>query len=451
MKTLYLDCGMGAAGDMLAGALYDLLSEEQRAEFQNIAAAFSAVGLNVRCAAAEKCGIRGIHFAVEYMNTDADEYAACIHEHEHLHEHEHCHEHEHEHTHCHEHEHNHEHEHEHAHEHCHEHEHSHEHEHHHSHSGLHEIEHIIRALPVSDAVKEHSLAVYKLIAEAESHAHGVPVELVHFHEVGALDAVADIVSCCALIEMLAPERIAASPVRTGSGHVHCAHGILPVPAPATAFILHGVPVYAGDIKGELCTPTGAALLKHFVHDFTAMPLMTILSQGYGMGKRDYPAANCVRALFGESPSEESADEIIELRCNIDDMTGEEIGFAFDKLLNAGAADVYTVPTGMKKNRPGIMLCVLCNAEKRSEIIRILFKHTSTLGVRECRMPRYLLQRETQTAKFEDGTIRLKTAQGFGVKRAKFEYADIAALAERRAITLANAEKIAETAFKEFSE
>ena len=251
--------------------------------------------------------------------------------------------------------------------------------------------------------------------------------------------------------MLAPERIAASPVRTGSGHVHCAHGILPVPAPATAFILHGVPVYAGDIKGELCTPTGAALLKHFVHEFTAMPLMTILSQGYGMGKRDYPAANCVRALFGESPSEESADEIIELRCNIDDMTGEEIGFAFDKLLNAGAADVYTVPTGMKKNRPGIMLCVLCNAEKRSEIIRILFKHTSTLGVRECRMPRYILQRETQTAKFEDGTIRLKTAQGFGVERAKFEYADIAALAERRAITLADAEKIAETAFKEFSE
>lgn len=463
MKTLYLDCGMGAAGDMLAGALYDLLSEEQRAEFQNIAAAFSAVGLNVRCAAAEKCGIRGIHFAVEYMNTDADEYAACINEHEHLHEHEHCHEHEHEHEHCHEHEHNHEHEHlhehehchehehEHEHEHCHEHEHSHEHEHHHSHSGLHEIEHIIRALPVSDAVKEHSLAVYKLIAEAESHAHGVPVELVHFHEVGALDAVADIVSCCALIEMLAPERIAASPVRTGSGHVHCAHGILPIPAPATAFILHGVPVYAGDIKGELCTPTGAALLKHFVHDFTAMPLMTILSQGYGMGKRDYPAANCVRALFGESPSEESADEIIELRCNIDDMTGEEIGFAFDKLLNAGAADVYTVPTGMKKNRPGIMLCVLCDAEKRSEIIRILFKHTSTLGVRECRMPRYILQRETQTAKFEDGTIRLKTAQGFGVKRSKFEYADIAALAERRAITLADAEKIAETAFKEFSE
>ena len=179
--------------------------------------------------------------------------------------------------------------------------------------------------------------------------------------------------------------------------------------------------------------------------------MTILSQGYGMGKRDYPAANCVRALFGESPSEESADEIIELRCNIDDMTGEEIGFAFDKLLNAGAADVYTVPTGMKKNRPGIMLCVLCNAEKRSEIIRILFKHTSPLGVRECRMPRYILQRETQTAKFEDGTIRLKTAQGFGVKRAKFEYADIAALAERRAITLAEAERIAKTAFAELSE
>lgn len=204
MKTLYLDCGMGAAGDMLAGALYDLLSEEQRAEFRNIAAAFSSVGLNVRCAAAEKCGIRGIHFAVEYMNTDADEYAACIHEHEHLHEHEHCHEHEH------------------AHEHCHEHEHSHEHEHHHSHSGLHEIEHIIRALPVSDTVKEHSLAVYKLIAEAESHAHGVPVELVHFHEVGALDAVADIVSCCALIEMLAPERIAASPVCTAAACALCA-------------------------------------------------------------------------------------------------------------------------------------------------------------------------------------------------------------------------------------
>ena len=199
-----------------------------------------------------------------------------------------------------------------------------------------DIAHIVGHLDVPEKVKEDVLAVYGLIAQAESRAHGVPVEQIHFHEVGSLDAVADITAVCMLMAELAPEQVVVSPVHVGCGKVRCAHGVLPVPAPATAYILEDVPIYGGKIQGELCTPTGAALLKHFATRFGDMPVMRIRKVGYGMGKKDFEAANCVRVLWGET--QEEAGQIVELSCNMDDMTGEEMGFAMDRLFEAGGND-----------------------------------------------------------------------------------------------------------------
>ena len=261
MKTIYFDLQMGAAGDMLSAALFELLDEKQKEQFLKQINDAGIHEVSVSAQPSVKCGITGTHFTVL---VDGEEEG----------EHEHHHEHEHE-------------------------EHHHEHAHHH-HTSLHDIEHLVEHLKVSDFVKKNVLEVYNLIAQAESHAHGKPVTDIHFHEVGTMDAVADITSVCMLIEMLGAEKILASPVNVGSGQVHCAHGILPVPAPATAFILQGIPMYSNQIKGELCTPTGAALLKHFVYDFVQMPALTVSAIGYGMGKKDFEAANCVRALLGEA-------------------------------------------------------------------------------------------------------------------------------------------------------
>lgn len=260
MKTIYLDCNMGAAGDMLSAALLELLPQDQRQDFVAGLNALGIPGVEFAAEPSVKCGITGTHMRVT-VNGQAEGG-----EHHH-----------------------------------HEHEHEYEHEHEHHHSGMHDIEHIVSGhLDIPEKVKSHILAVYSLIAEAESHAHGVPVSQVHFHEVGAMDAVADITAVCLLMDRLAPEQVVASPVHVGCGQVRCAHGILPVPAPATAHILTGVPIYGGKIEGELCTPTGAALLKHFATGFGGMPVMTLQRVGYGMGAKDFEAANCVRAMLGEA-------------------------------------------------------------------------------------------------------------------------------------------------------
>ena len=198
-----------------------------------------------------------------------------------------------------------------------------------------------------------------------------------------------------------------SPVHVGSGYVQCAHGILPVPAPATAYILRDVPIYGGRIKSELCTPTGAALLKHFATKFGDMPVMKTEAIGYGMGKKDFPIANCIRALLGET--EECSDTIVQLCCNLDDMTAEAIGFAEEQLFAAGALEVYTIPAQMKKSRPGILLSVLCQEKEKAKIIRLIFQHTTTLGIRENMSRRYILSRDVKnikTASIENTARRL---------------------------------------------
>lgn len=402
MKTLYLDCGMGAAGDMLTAALLELLPDREGflAELNGL----DIPGVTVTSEASTKCGIQGTRITVKVHGEEENEE---IHEHSHEHSHEHPHEHTHE--------------------------HSHEGSYTHHHSGMHEIEHIVSGLSLSENIKKDILTVYSLIAEAESHAHGVPVTEIHFHEVGTMDAIADVTAVCMLIDRLSPDQIIASPVHVGSGHIKCAHGILPVPAPATAYILRDVPIYGGGIKSELCTPTGAALLKHFVTKFGEMPVMRTTAIGYGMGKKDFTAANCVRAMIGET--ENSSDTITELLCNLDDMTAEAIGFAEKLFLEAGAVDVYTIPTQMKKSRPGILLSVMCHEKDKEHILRLIFKHTTTLGVRENVSRRYTLSRSIKSIPTEYGDVRKKVSVGYGVTKEKYEFEDIARIAREQGLSL----------------
>ena len=421
MKTLYLECNMGAAGDMLTAALLELTGDKQA--FLDRMNALGLPGVRVDAEPSVKCGITGTHMYVTIDGAEEEPGDDGHHSHEHEHHDDHDHPHDHDH-------HNHEHDHEHHHDHGHPHDHDHG---HHHHASVKDIDGIIGGLDVSEKVKADARAVYALIADAESKVHGRPVTEIHFHEVGTMDAVADVVGVCLLMEQLSPEQVIASPVHTGSGHVHCAHGILPVPAPATALILQGIPSYGGEVKGELCTPTGAALLKHFVSRFGDRPVMTVEAIGYGMGKKDFERANCVRAFLGESEGEK--ETVTKLECNLDDMTGEDIGFAMEQLFAAGAHDVYTQPIGMKKNRPGILLSVICRTADADSMAETMMKHTTTLGIRRQDLQRYVLQRKTETVSTEYGDVRIKHASGMGIEREKPEYEDIAALARQHNASL----------------
>ncbi|MCR4648233.1 MAG: nickel pincer cofactor biosynthesis protein LarC [Lachnospiraceae bacterium] len=461
MKTLYIDCSMGAAGDMLTAALYELIDDKEAFIDQ-----VNSMGLeNVKITPEEavKCGIGGTHMSVTIAGVSEDELMEEQ-EHHHDHDHEHhdhdhdehdCehhhhdhddHDHGHEHHHDHDHEHHdhdhddHEHYHDHEHDHHHDdHDHGHEHHHHHHHSSMADIERIINGLNLPDKVKEDAISVYKLIAEAESNAHKKSVSEIHFHEVGTMDAIADVANVCLLMYMIKPEKVLASPVHVGSGSVHCAHGILPVPAPATAFILKGIPTYGGKIRGELCTPTGAALLKHFVDSFGDMPVINVEKIGYGMGKKDFEQANCVRVLFGETKGAE--DEIVELSCNVDDMTPERIAFAIERFFEAGALEAYTIPVGMKKSRQGILISVMCKEAKKEEMLSLIFTHTTTIGIRENVSRRFILKREMIKKETPYGEVRIKRCEGYGVVKEKYEYEDLAAIARERNISIEEVTKL----------
>ena len=387
MKLLYLDCGMGAAGDMLTAALLELFPQPE--ELINELNTLGIPHVEFSTEKVTKCGILGTHVSVKIHGAE---------EHEHTHE-----------------------------------GHHHTHSHHHAHSSLHDIEHILGHMHISEDLRSDVLNVYTLIAEAESKAHGVPVSEIHFHEVGSLDAIADVTAVCFLMNKLSPEKIIASPIHVGSGQVHCAHGILPVPAPATAHILQGCPIYGGKIKGELCTPTGAALLKYFADDFGEMPIMKISSIGYGMGRKDFEAANCVRAMLGET--ETSKDVMYELNCNVDDMTAEQIGFALERFFDAGAVEAFTLPIQMKKSRPGTLIRVICKEDLKNALIQTMFKYTSTAGIRETKTERSILLRNVTHIETPYGVIRRKDYSGYGVSRSKYEYEDLAKIAREQNLSI----------------
>ena len=439
MKTLYFECNMGAAGDMLMAALLELYENPE--EFLERLNGVGIPGVTVTAQPSVKCGITGTHIVVKVNGREEyshDDRGHDHHSHDHQHTHSgHTHDHQHNHSHHnHDNQHNHTH-HEHIHNDHHGHTHSHDsqthqHEqgtHHHSSAG--HLEHLINHLRVSEQVKQNALAVYKLIADAESRAHGVPISQVHFHEVGEMDAVADIVGVCMLIEELAPEIILSSPINVGSGHVRCSHGILPVPAPATAFILQNALMYSDQTKGELCTPTGAALLKHFASKFCIMPMISVEKLGYGMGTKDFDKANCVRVYMGETQAiDYNRDEVIELVCNLDDMTPEALSFAHQRLAEEGALDVCIAPIIMKKGRAGYSLTCMCQISDRDKMRNLLFKHTTTLGMREYTSRRYTLKREFGVIQTQFGDVRTKTSHGFGVHRYKPEHDDIAEIAKK---------------------
>ena len=378
MKTLYFDCAMGAAGDMLMGALLEL-HPDREAFLARLNRALDGRAV-VSAAPDSKCGISGTHVSVVIDGHEEGEEADAQHHHDG----------------------------------------------HHHHTSVSEILAFLDNVEADSAAAEDAKAVYMLLADAESRVHSQPIENIHFHEIGTLDALADILGVCMLINELAPDKIVCSPINVGSGTVKCAHGILPVPAPATELILRGMPVYGGSVTGELCTPTGAVLLKHFCTGAGEMPRMSVSAAGYGTGTKDFAAANVVRAMIGES--RDAAEEVVELKCNIDDMTAEALGYAQEALLSAGALDVYTTPIGMKKNRPAILLTCMCRKEQRDDMLRCIFANTTTIGVREYVSARYTLARREESVETEYGRVRIKHASGWGVERSKPEYDDVARIA-----------------------
>ncbi len=399
MRTLYLDCGMGAAGDMLTAALLELLTDTDA--FVEKLNKIGIPGVTFSKETSVKCGITGTHMTV--LVNGGEEW-----------------------------------------------EHSHEHEEpdrhdgaggHHVHTSMTDIRSLIEGLDVSRRIKQNICSVYEKIAEAESAVHGVPVTEIHFHEVGKMDAIADVAAVCMLMDELAPERVIVSPVHVGSGTVRCAHGILPVPAPATAQLLRGCPIYGGEIEGELCTPTGAALLTHFATGYGAMPVMTVEKIGYGMGRKDFERANCVRAMLGETGKQK--ETITELVCNLDDMTAEELGFATERFFEEQALEVFTVPCNMKKGRPGHILHVICEREDEERLAAAIFKYTTTLGIRRYEVQRYRLERKSETIRTLYGDVRKKTARGYGVCRSKYEYEDLAEIARQEHMPLAEVRCLAD--------
>lgn len=436
MRTLYLECKMGAAGDMLMAALYDLLDDAQKQVFLTTMNGLFKDVIRVSPQTAMRSGIRGIHMEVT-INGEAETAGdECKSSHvtksessgyqaqEYAHTSAQAHTHTPEHTHALD--------------------HTHTQEHIHAHYSYTSVLAQIDRLRLPDAVKKHALAIYRIIGEAEACVHGTTLEQIHFHEVGSLDALADVVGCALAMELLAPEQILCSPIHVGNGTVRCAHGILPVPAPATAEILRGVPYYTGDIASELCTPTGAALLKHYASRFQAMPVMCTHAIGIGLGKKEFAAANCVRGFLGDTASDGTAslsDQIVDLSCNIDDMTGEELGFAMETLLARGALDVFYTAIQMKKNRPGILLHCFCEPSDKERFLKLIFKYTTTRGIRFQSFGRAKLSAEFAAIDTPYGTVRNKTNRGYEVSRSKLEYEDLAAIARAQNLSLEQVRQI----------
>ncbi len=376
MKTLYLECKCGASGDMVAAALYDACGRDYEllSEMQSAA----PEGVKIYAKDCLRKDVSGTLFTVECES------------------------------------------------------------HGHVHRSLSDVNAIIDSFLFPAAVKARAKAVYKRIASAEARVHGSTESEVRFHEVGGIKAVTNVVCSCFLLNAVAPERVICSSVNVGGGTVRCAHGTLPVPTPATAELLKGIPVYSkGDC--EMCTTTGAALLAEFADSFGEMPPMVLSSTGYGMGGKDLPdVVNCLRAFTGQSDA--AFEETAELVCNIDDMTGEALGYACEKLMKEGALDCSLINIQMKKNRPGVMLVCLCRLEDSEKFAGLIFKHTTTIGVRMSKVNRYRLQRETFRRETEFGEVTFKRSYGAGVNKIKPEYEDVAAIAERTGLSIAEITK-----------
>ena len=376
-KILYLDCGSGISGDMTVGALLDLGGD--RVRLKKALESLGIGGYHLHFGRTLKCGIDAYDFDV-HLEDDG---------HGHPHEHEHHHDHEH----------------------LHDHEHPHDHEHHHDHSHVHrnlaDIYEVIGRMKEKDEVKELARNIFRIVAEAESKAHGLPIEQVHFHEVGAVDSIIDIVSTAVLLDDLGISTVIVSPLAEGRGYVRCQHGIMPVPVPATANIAaaYHLELEFTDNDGEMVTPTGAAIAAA-LHSGKEMPRRYVIEKiGIGAGNKEFRQANILRAMI-LSPKE-NPGTLWKLETNMDDCTGEALGYTMEKLLGEGALDVYYTPIQMKKNRPAYELSVICREEKREKLEDIIFCHTTTIGIRRYPVERTALERRQIQVETPYGTVWVK--------------------------------------------
>ncbi len=405
-KTLYLDCFSGASGDMTIGALLDLglpLDELRRA--------LGSLAIGHGEVSAERvlrAGVSATKFRVREKR--AEPRAGHGHDH---------------------------------------------HAGHHDHGGHHslaEIEAAIDRSALSSGGKARAKRLFQRLAEAEAAIHSTPIEKVHLHEVGALDSIVDIVGAVFGFEWLGVDEVVASPLNVGSGTVKCAHGTFPVPAPATARLLLGVPVYAGEVQAELVTPTGALLVTEYARSFGPLPPMSVTSIGYGAGDRDFKGVpNVLRMLVGETADAATTERIVSIECEIDDMNPQLFGPLMDKLQAAGALDVFYVPVQMKKNRPGTLVTAIAPPGRREAICGVLFAETTSIGVRYQEMLRERLNRETVTVDTPAGAIRFKVARREGrIVNAAPEFEDCARAADARGWPIKDVQALAMKAWLERS-
>ena len=435
MKTLYLDCGSGISGDMTVGALLDLGADES--VMRKALEGLCKEGVKIVTGRVMKNAVECFDFDVvldeEHDNHDHDmDYLyGHLHEHDHEHEHEHHHDHDHEH------------EHEHHHDHDHEHEHHHDHEHHHVHRNLADVEKILDGLEMTPAARALAGKVFRILAEAEARAHGKDVHEVHFHEVGALDSIADIVATAVCFDNLGIERVVIPKICEGTGTVRCAHGILPIPVPAVMNVAsaHGLPLSITDRKVELITPTGAAFAAAVMTDSKLPESFVPLKVGLGAGKRAYEYPSILRAVLFESDDNSAggksadacADSVWKLETNIDDSTGEQLGFVMELLMGAGARDVFYTPVYMKKNRPAWLLTVICDKDSITTMEDVIFKNTTTIGIRRQVMERTCLPRKKAVVSTEYGDVEVKICTYKGTEKVYPEYESAAAIAREKNI------------------
>ena len=421
-KTLYLECFSGISGDMTVAALIDLGVDTLK--LQEALASLPLEGFTTSVSRVNKAGLDACDFNVVLDEENHDHDMEWLHGHSHDHDDDHGHEHEHHHHLFHRHHHHHH--------------HHHNHEHHHEHRGLAEIEDILQRSGLSDRAKALAIKIFRVIASAESKAHGVPVEEVHFHEVGAVDSIVDIAALAFCVDFLGIDEVIVPVLYEGTGTVRCQHGILPIPVPAVAHIVeeHRLNLHMTQTPGEFVTPTGAAIVAALRTGDTLPEDFTILKTGLGAGKRNYERPSLLRAMLIEEKKVPAAvkesgaagDGIVKLESNIDDCTGEQLGYVMEALFNAGARDVHYFPVFMKKNRPGYQLNVICTEDRKDDLLRIIFGQTSTIGVRILKMERAVLPREIRTVETSLGAVRVKTVTlPDGGKRSYPEYDDVAKL------------------------
>jgi len=445
MRIAYLECFSGISGDMFLGALVD--AGVPREVFIRTVAALG-VDARLEISRVDRSGISATKvdvIAAGEKELPREEFweqqsaGASEHKHEHSHGNEHSHSHDHAGEHSHSHEHVEETKHGQSHDHGHEHSHSHSHEH--AHRGLKEIRAIINQAAISESAKQRAIKIFEALGAAEAKVHSSDIEQIHFHEVGAIDAIVDIVCAAVGAEALGVDEFICSPLNVGGGTVVCAHGTFPIPAPATLELLKNAPVYSGEIQKELVTPTGAAIVSVLASRFTNFPRMKPEKSGYGAGSRNFKNhPNVVRITIGETADESISavptETISILEANVDDMTPQVFGYVMERALEQGALDVFGTAVQMKKNRPGMLLTVLCRTEDSAKLTKLIFSETTTLGVRMRQEARATLARRHVAIQTKWGEVRMKLANLNGsVSNYAPEYEDCRRIAEQQHVPL----------------